>query len=83
MQTVFCKFASVPEGNPWDMLVDTQSEYQVRFDPLYAHWEELNFGDKNIAPLWTSGVISELFVMVFQVSLYVIITYMLALNAYQ
>lgn len=51
MQTVFCKFASVPEGNPWDMLVDTQSEYQVRFDPLYAHWEELNFGEKNIAPL--------------------------------
>lgn len=28
------------------LLVDTQSQFQVRFDPLCPHWEELNLREE-------------------------------------
>jgi len=33
------------------LLVDAQSKFQVRFNILYAHCEELSFGEKTIVPL--------------------------------
>lgn len=56
------------------LLVDTQSQFQVRFDPLCPHWEELNLREEKkkkkscSVALWTWEAVSQVFQTVLQLS---------------